>query len=140
MTLLIGTRAHPVLESFYQAACRAKTNNGGQGQSRGLNSSGGIKILLRARHALSGKRHDVRVMVLLTTLDEPTACIDGPPLPCPWLLPLLPGDVAGAEALRKQFLSGMLRLTQQQARHGAGRGAAAAAPAGRKGAKKAARK
>ncbi len=55
-------------------------------------------------------------------------------------LPRLPGDVAGAEALRKQFLSGMLRLTQQQARHGAGRGAAAAAPAGRKGAKKAARK
>jgi hypothetical protein len=60
MFLLIGTRAHPVLESFYQAACRAKTNN---------------------------------------------------------------GDAAGAEALRRQYLTGMLRLSQQQARsHPSARG------------------
>ncbi len=43
MTLLIGIRAHPVLESFYQAACRAKTNNGGQGGSGGWKSCRGMR-------------------------------------------------------------------------------------------------
>ncbi|GLI62897.1 hypothetical protein VaNZ11_005717 [Volvox africanus] len=54
MTLLIGTRTHPVLESFYQAACRAKIHN---------------------------------------------------------------GDAAGAEALRRQYLTAMMRISQQQARN-----------------------
>nr|BBC28435.1 predicted histone H1-like nucleoprotein HC2 (HC2), homolog of Volvox carteri MTF0822/MTM1037 [Yamagishiella unicocca] len=81
MTLLIGTRAHPVLESFYQAACRAKTQN---------------------------------------------------------------GDAVGAEALRRQFLTAMLRLNQQHARQQGGAGgrggaqgaAQAAAGAGAAGATK----
>lgn len=34
MTLLIGTKAHPVLESFYQVACRAKTKNGERANAR----------------------------------------------------------------------------------------------------------
>nr|BCL66115.1 hypothetical protein [Volvox africanus] len=63
MTLLIGTRVHPVLESFYQAACRAKIHN---------------------------------------------------------------GDAAGAEALRRQYLTAMLRLSQQQARNPGGRRVTAA--------------
>lgn len=77
MTLLIGTKAHPVLESFVQAACRAKVNN---------------------------------------------------------------GDAAGAETLRRQFLSAMLRLQQQAQRTGRGMGAPsgavpAAAGRGKKGRK-----
>lgn len=53
MTLLIGMQAHPVLESFYQAACRAKMQN---------------------------------------------------------------GDAAGADILRRQYLTGMVRLNQRHGR------------------------